>query len=108
MIPQAVPALCRALAADLRDVGYEAEALRSAWGDAADDAIARGLRSPAARALGSRADALAVLARLLMLGMPQPAAAVDGALTRTGALGLSRLGLAEQDGDDVQPTERGP
>ena len=37
--------------------GFTAEALRGAWGDAADDAIARGLRSPAARALGARGDA---------------------------------------------------
>ena len=45
----------------------------------ADDAIARGLRGPATRALGPREDALAVLGRLLMLGMPQPAAMVDTA-----------------------------
>jgi len=103
VIPPADPALCRALAADLRDAGYSAEALRSAWGDAADDAIARGLRSPAARALGSRRDALAVLARLLMLGMPQPAEAVKGALARTGDDGLVLLGLAAEDGDDLRP-----
>jgi methylase of polypeptide subunit release factors len=104
VIPQPDPALCRALAADLRDAGYQAEALRTAWGDAADDAIARGLRSPATRALGSRRDAMAVLARLLMLGMPQPAAAVNEALPRTGADGLIRLGLAAEDGGDVRPT----
>ena len=77
------PALCAALAADLRDAGFHAEALRSAWGDVADDAIARGLRRPADRALGDRADPLAVLGRLLVLGMPQPADLVAAALPRT-------------------------
>lgn len=94
MLPEPDPALCRALADDLRAAGYTAEAVRGAWGDAADDAIARGLRTPAARALGDRGDALAVLGRLLVLGMPQAAASVDEALPRTGAAGLSALGLA--------------
>ncbi|MCC2032787.1 DUF7059 domain-containing protein [Microbacterium allomyrinae] len=103
MLPDPDPALCRALAADLRDAGFTAETLRSAWGDAADDAIARGLRSPADRALGERDDALAVLGRLLVLGMPQPAASVDRALVRTGGDGLSRLGLAVVSAASVRP-----
>ena len=53
--PEPDPALCGALAADLRDAGFHADALRAAWGDVADDAIARGLRRPADRALGDRA-----------------------------------------------------
>jgi methylase of polypeptide subunit release factors len=96
------PVLCRALAADLRDAGYTSEAVRAAWGEAADDAIARGLRSPADRALGSRDDALAVLARLLILALPQPAAAVAVALPRTGAVGLVKLGLAASDQDELR------
>lgn len=103
VIPASDPALCRALAADLRDAGFTAEALRGAWGDAADDAIARGLRSPADRALADREDALATLGRLLVLGMPQPAAAVDAALTRTGASGLVVLGLATAADDGIRP-----
>ncbi|MFB8146254.1 methyltransferase [Microbacterium sp. NPDC056003] len=103
MLPEPDPARCRDLADDLRSAGYTAEALRSGWGDAADDAIARGLRAPADRALGGRADAVAVLGRLFMLGMPQPAASVTLALPRTGVDGLVRLGLAEVDGDDVRP-----
>ncbi|MDW4574363.1 methyltransferase [Microbacterium sp. M3] len=103
MLPEPDPDLCRALAADLRDAGFTAEALRDAWGPAADDAIARGLRSPASRALGDRDDALAVLGRLLVLGMPAAAASVDSALVRTGAVGLARLGLAEVVGDAVRP-----
>ncbi len=101
------PALCAAFAADLRDAGFHAEALRSAWGDVADDAIARGLRRPADRALGDRADPLAVLGRLLVLGMPQPADFVAAALPRTGADGLIALGLAEQfattEGSAIRP-----
>ena len=86
--------LCRALAADLRAAGFTSEAVRGAWGDVADDAIVRGLRSPADRALADRDDPLAVLARLLVLGMPQPADSVSRALARTGAEGLVSLGLA--------------
>ncbi|MCM1951417.1 transferase, partial [Streptomyces sp. G2] len=94
MLPEPDPALCRSLADDLRDAGFTAEGVRDAWGAAADDAIARGLRSPAARALGDRDDALAVLARLLVLGMPEAAASVDLSLARTRAAGLVDLGLA--------------
>src|SRR5688572_16589384 len=103
MLPEPDPARCRDLAADLRDAGFTAEALRDAWGQAADDAIARGLRSPASRALGDREDPLAVLGRLLVLGMPQGAASVDRALVRTGAEGLTRLGLASAEGGEVRP-----
>ncbi|MFE5408225.1 methyltransferase [Microbacterium sp. NPDC056569] len=103
MLPEPDTALCRDLAADLHHAGYTAEALRDTWGAAADDAIARGLRSPASRALGDRDDALAVLGRLLVLGMPQAAASVDLALSRAGAAGLVRLGLAERAGDGVRP-----
>jgi methylase of polypeptide subunit release factors len=103
VLPEPEPSVCRALAADFRDAGYTAEGVRAAWGDAADDAIARGLRSPADRALGDRDDALAVLGRLLVLGMSQPAASVDRVLARTGADGLVRLGLASVSGGDVTP-----
>jgi len=103
VLPEPDPALCRSLAADLRDAGFTAEGVRDAWGAAADDAIARGLRSPAVRALGGRDDALAVLSRLLVLGMPEAAASVDRSLTRTGAAGLAGLRLAAVEGDFVRP-----
>ncbi|MDR7184162.1 methylase of polypeptide subunit release factors [Microbacterium trichothecenolyticum] len=103
MLPEPDTDLCRDLAADLRSAGFTAEALRDAWGAAADDAIARGLRSPASRALGERGDALAVMGRLLVLGMPQAEASVDHALVRAGAEGLARLGLAEIDKGEVRP-----
>lgn len=93
------PLLCAALADDLRAAGFTAEGLRGAWGEAADDALAQGLRSPAERALGPRDDALAVLGRLLVLGRAQDAPAVDRALPRCSSTGLESLGIVVvQDG----------
>ena len=103
MLPEPDPARCRDLADELRDAGFTAEALRAAWGDAADDAIARGLRSPADRALAGRDDALAVLGRLLVLGMPQAEASVTRALPRAGVDGLVALSLATRADGDVRP-----
>ncbi|MFC7405883.1 DUF7059 domain-containing protein [Georgenia alba] len=90
------------LAADLRDAGFTSVAVRGAWGASADDAVGRGLRAPALHALGGRADPLATLGRLLVLGVPQPVATVDAALPRTRAAGLVRLGLATQQEQHVQ------
>lgn len=103
MLPEPNPTLCAALAADLCEAGFASDPLRAAWGETADTAIARGLRGPALRALGDRSDPLAVLGRLFVLGMPQPASSVDTALPRTAAGGLSQLGLAHQDGSTVIP-----
>ena len=103
MPPHPDPTTCAALASDLTAAGYTAEALRNAWGSVGDAAIGRGLRGPAIRALAPRDDARATLARLLGLGMPQPVSAVDGALPRTGAVGLVTLGLAMIDGETVVP-----
>ncbi|MCR2808322.1 MULTISPECIES: methyltransferase [unclassified Microbacterium] len=103
MLAEPDPLLCRALASDLNDAGFTSDALRAAWGAVADTAIARGLRGPADRQLGARADPLAVLGRLLVLGMPQPAASVRLALPRTGPDGLARLGLVRREGDVVRP-----
>ncbi|MCR2762765.1 methyltransferase [Microbacterium sp. zg.B48] len=103
MLAEPDPLLCRALASDLKDAGFTSDALRAAWGAVADTAIARGLRGPADRQLGARADPLAVLGRLLVLGMPQPAASVCLALPRTGPDGLARLGLVRREGDVVRP-----
>ncbi|MEV8980601.1 hypothetical protein AB0084_26025, partial [Klebsiella pneumoniae] len=68
MLPEPDPILCRALADDLRSAGFSGAALRDAWGVQADDAVPRGVRRPAERALGDRRDALAVLGRLWVLG----------------------------------------
>jgi methylase of polypeptide subunit release factors len=95
--------LCAALADDLRAARFHGADVRAAWGAVADDAIGRGLNGPAVRALTGRDDPLAVLARLLMLGMPQPTPLVDAALPRTGAAGLVSLGLARHEGDSIRP-----
>lgn len=102
MLPHPDPALAAALSVDLAAAGYRTDALRAAWTPEADDAIARGLRGPALRALGAREDPLAVLARLLGLGVEQSRATVDAALPTLGATGLAALGLADLDGRVVR------
>ena len=120
LAPEPDPALVARLRADLSDVGYTADAVREAWGPLADEAVGHGLHGPALTALarldpdpaadpapdptaaGAR-DAVAVLARLLFLGVPTSRASVDRVLVRTGADGLAALGLAEIDGDEVLP-----
>ncbi|WP_292835247.1 methyltransferase [Microbacterium sp.] len=97
------PDLCAALREDLRDAGFTASALRAAWGALADDAIGRGLTGPALTALGERADALAVLARVLFLGVTAPVADVDAALPRLRSAGLAGLGLAAVEDERVVP-----
>lgn len=101
--PMSDPLRCAALRDDLRRAGYTGASLRAAWGDVADEAIGRGLASPALTALAQRHDALAVLARVLFLGRSAPAADVDAALPRCGAGGLVALGLASRDRDTVVP-----
>src|SRR5690606_27496614 len=103
MLPQPDPVLAAALAADLRAAGYTSEALRAAWTPTGDDALARGRRGVALAARGERSDPLAVLARLLGLGVAQPRADVDAALPACGADGLVGLGLAEITGAAVTP-----
>lgn len=98
------PTLCRALAADLREASFSSSTLRAAWGEAADTAIARGLRGPALRALGARVDSVAVLGRFFVLGMPQPSQLLDSALPRTTAAGLVALDFAAAGAGDVRPT----
>lgn len=95
--------LARALAADLRAAGFTASALRTAWGQDADDALGRGLRLPAQRALATRTDALAVLARLLVLGMIQASAEVAAALPSAGVRGLVSLRICADDGTSATP-----
>jgi len=103
VLPEPDAATCAALADDLRAAGFTSEQLRAAWGESADDATGRELRAPALRALGARTDPLAVLGRLLALGVPQPSAAVHTALPSCGVEGLAWLGLATVSGDTVHP-----
>ena len=106
------PVIVARLRADLSDAGYTADAVREAWGPLADEAVGHGLHGPALAALAARpvtgeapeaVDAVAVLARLLFLGVPTSRASVDRVLVRTGADGLAVLGLATLHGDDVVP-----
>lgn len=103
MLPEPDPQLCQALADDLRGAGYASAALRDAWGAQADDAVARGLRRPAQRALGERTDALAVLGRLWGLGFAVDRADAETALPSLGVDGAVALGLVRAEGDEVTP-----
>ncbi|GAA5145323.1 methyltransferase [Microbacterium pseudoresistens] len=103
LIPRPDAVRAAALAADLDAADLRSDPLRAAWGAEADDALARGMRSPLLAALGERDDPLAVLGRFFVLGMPQPADAVAAALPRTGIDGLEALGLAYRDGAQVVP-----
>ncbi|MBD8217405.1 methyltransferase [Microbacterium sp. CFBP 13617] len=103
MLPEPDALLCRALADDLRAAGFASAALREAWGAQADDALARGLRRPATRALGDRGDALAVLGRLWGLGLPVARGDVEAALPALRVDGAVALGLIEGSGDAVTP-----
>lgn len=103
VLPEPSPNLCRSLAGDLRASGFTSAALRASWGELADDAIARGMRGPALRALDGRRDALAVLGRLLVLGTAQAAGEVDAAVPVTGVAGLVHLGIVDAVGDSIRP-----
>ncbi|HTL42003.1 MAG TPA: methyltransferase [Pseudolysinimonas sp.] len=87
------PAAVRALRADLDSAGYTVERLGELWGAGAEAALAREDRVPAARALSGRDDPAAVLARLFILGLDEPAAVVETALPHLGADGAAELGL---------------
>jgi len=95
--------LCAALAADLDAADLRSEPLRAAWGEEADDALARGIRSPLLRGIAGRTDLLATLGRLFVVGLPQPLDAVSAALPRTGVAGLESLGLAYVEDGSVVP-----
>ncbi|MFE1664676.1 methyltransferase [Microbacterium sp. P02] len=103
MLPPLDPVACAALADDLRDADYRSDRLREAWGVSADDAISRGMRIVAERALGGRTDPLAVLGRLFVLGLAQDTGSVAAALPRAGVTGLVDLGLAVDEGRSIRP-----
>ncbi|GAA3919549.1 DUF7059 domain-containing protein [Microbacterium invictum] len=102
-LPVPDPATAAALRTDLTAAGYTADAVRGGWGPLADEAVGHGLHGPALQALGERADPVAVLCRLLFLGVPVEVDAVDAALPDCGAGGLVRLGLARVDEGIVVP-----
>ncbi|GAA4490164.1 DUF7059 domain-containing protein [Microbacterium panaciterrae] len=103
LVPRPDALLCAALAADLDAADFRSEPLRAAWGEEADDALARGIRSPLLRAVEGRTDPLVTLGRLFVLGMAQPEADVAAALARTGIDGLEALGLGYAENGQVVP-----
>ena len=103
-LPEPDPALCRALAADLDAAGYRTDALRDAWGDAADGALGRGHALPIRRRIAGDEGALAVVARLFGVGDTVPAEAASLAFPATGIAGLEALGLARMEDGMLRPT----
>lgn len=102
--PRPDPLRSAAFAADLDAADLRSEPLRRLWGEEADDALARGLREPILRAIAEDEGVLATLGRLLVLGLPQPRAAVERALPTLGVDGLEALGMATTDADTVTPS----
>lgn len=97
-------AIAHRLAEDLRSAGFTTQALRSIVGDAAESALMRAIAVPARRILARHPhDAVAVLARLFVLGDVVDAASVAAALPATGLEDAERLGVIERRGQDVAP-----
>ncbi len=86
-----------ALREDLQEAGFTVASLRALWGTAADEALARGHRLPARRALTDRTEALATLARVFLLNDVVPVADLDRALPRATSDGAAAVGLVEID-----------
>ncbi|OUE09971.1 hypothetical protein CMsap09_13565 [Clavibacter michiganensis] len=98
----------RALRADLAAAPFTLASALGVWGDAAGQALHRGNRIPARRAVaaartGGRLPAPAALAALFVLGDPVDADDLRAALPTLGIEGAARLGLVEEDGDRVRP-----
>lgn len=92
-----------ALRADLDAARYRVDHLDGLWGAAAEAALQRGNRVPAARALAASADPAALLARVFVLGESVDATSLDAALPTLGVDGAARLGLVAREGERVAP-----
>ena len=95
-------AAVRALRADLEAAHFTVERLTALWGASAEEALERGNRVPAMRALGSDT-AAAVLARLFVLGLDVDAVSAAAALPALGISGAADLGLIDASGPRVVP-----
>lgn len=89
-------ALIDLLAADLADAGFTVDGLAELWGQDAADALHRGQRIPAVRALADSSAPLATLARVFVLGYPTEPTHLDAALPRLGMTGAIALGLVDE------------
>ncbi|MDO9395309.1 MAG: methyltransferase [Herbiconiux sp.] len=87
---------------DLSAARYRVDVLDALWGPAAAEALFRGRRQPAERALAARREApdaadraqpVESLARLFLLGLPVASADLDAALPRLGTEGARTLGI---------------
>lgn len=97
-------AIAHRFADDLRAAGFTTAALHPLIGDAAEAALARAVAVPARRALARHPqNAVAVLARLFVLGDVVDASSVAAALPTTGLADAERLGVIERRGDSVAP-----
>lgn len=93
-----------ALRLDLTAAGFGVAALTDLWGDEAAEALHRGQRVPAERALNRREPSpVATLARLFVLGRAVPVEAAEAALPTLGLTGATALGLLRVDGPEAAP-----
>lgn len=95
--------LIAALRTDLTAARYRVEGLEALWGQDAEEALRRGNRVPAERALAASDAPAATLARLFVLGEFGEPDAVAAALPTLGIDGAQRLGLATVTGSRVRP-----
>ena len=92
------------LRSTLTDVGFTVDAIDALWGTEAAAALHRGHRLPAIRAIEGRTDPLAALARLLVLGIPVPAAnlpELDGLVRIDGGIAHPLLDVRPYDFTDA-------
>ena len=90
------------LRSDLIAAGFGVDALTELWGEEAADALHRGQRVPAERALARRAASpLSTLARLFVLGVPAARDAAAAAFPALGIDGAIALGLVATGRDDA-------
>lgn len=83
---------------DLRSADFTVDSLTALWGNAAADALHRGHRVPALRAIDGATSALSTLARLFVLGMPASPSSIAAALPALGLDGAVTLGLVDNVG----------
>ncbi|MER2134509.1 MAG: methyltransferase [Arthrobacter sp.] len=94
--------LLEALAADLQDAGYTVDGVAAFLGEEASAALSREQLVPAMLACQAAADGgvpapVAAAVALWLVGSSVPVQQVQDAFPRTGAEGLTELGLAEKD-----------
>lgn len=92
-----------ALRADLGAAGYTIEGIRACLGEVASDALEREQPLPADLATRGRREPVALLTRLLGLGLPLTPEEVDLALPTLGLEGALALGVLRTSGDAVLP-----